>query len=177
MLSSITAYEQGTAVLYMQQGCGETCGDMNKAQAPDLCKHGILTGRGLHKSPLTAETLLHCLAHNPSIFAPGASFRLRDPAGFVFLPLLALLPDSSFGCSLHGRKHQRVWVETFSASSASAFVTGLHITLQLIPAVPRRALETECRIFLAGWSSFSIVSPRRCMPRRTYVGNAIIAGV
>lgn len=154
----------------MQQGCGETRGEGNKAQALKLCKDGILTGRGLHKSPLTAETLLHRLAHDPSISRPARVSDYETLLTSFFFPCshCCLTPALGAPCT----------VEITKGSGSRPFLLSLSLSfrnwapffpLQLIPAVPQRSLETEVVSSLLRSSYVSIVSPRRCMPRRTDV--------
>jgi hypothetical protein len=153
----------------MQQGCGETCGDMNEAQALNLCKHGILTGRGLHKLPLPPNSAAPPCSQSQH-FAPDASFRLRDPAGFVFLSLLALLPDSSFGCSLHGRSTKGSGSRPFLESLSLSFRNWAPLfSSPADPGRPATVFGDGGRIFLARSSYVSIVSSRRCIPRRACV--------
>jgi hypothetical protein len=67
--------EQGTTI-HATGLWGRLCGEANKAQALDLCKDGILTGRGLHKFPLLAELCCTALLTIPAVPA----FRARRNA-------------------------------------------------------------------------------------------------
>ena len=73
-------------VLYMRQGCGETCGEATRLRHWICAQDGILTGRGLHKSPLPPNSAAPPCSRSQLLFAPGAGFRLRTLACFVSLP-------------------------------------------------------------------------------------------
>jgi hypothetical protein len=78
----------------MRQGCGgdyvPVCGEENKAQALNLCKDGILTGRGLHKFPLPPKSAAPPCSQSQLCqhFALGATLPITNPS------LLRLFPDA-----------------------------------------------------------------------------------